>query len=88
MGNGEFSVALRSALVDGKLASLQAGAGIVAGSQPEQELAKPKPRSAPCSLPCKPSQHDQKRHPLLARKPRTIFENSHFWAVHRSIQQN
>ena len=40
MGNGEFSVALRSALVDGKLASLQAGAGIVAGSQPEQELAE------------------------------------------------
>ena len=40
MGNGEFSVALRSALIDGKLALLQAGAGIVAGSQPEQELAE------------------------------------------------
>jgi isochorismate synthase EntC len=40
IGNGEFSVALRSALVDGKVACLQAGAGIVAGSQPEQELAE------------------------------------------------
>lgn len=39
-GNGEFSVALRSALIDGKLAELQAGAGIVAGSDPAQELAE------------------------------------------------
>lgn len=39
-GDGEFSVALRSALLDGKQALLQAGAGIVAGSTPEQELAE------------------------------------------------
>lgn len=39
-GDGEFSVALRSALLDGPCAELQAGAGIVAGSQPEQELAE------------------------------------------------
>ncbi|MBI2277165.1 MAG: isochorismate synthase [Dechloromonas sp.] len=39
-GDGEFSVALRSALLDGRSAELQAGAGIVAGSDPEQELAE------------------------------------------------
>ena len=39
-GDGEFSVALRSALLDGCTAELQAGAGIVAGSDPEQELAE------------------------------------------------
>ena len=39
-GNGEFSVALRSALLDGNTAELQAGAGIVAGSDPQQELAE------------------------------------------------
>ncbi|HLO64080.1 MAG TPA: chorismate-binding protein, partial [Azonexus sp.] len=39
-GDGEFSVALRSALLDGNTAELQAGAGIVAGSDPAQELAE------------------------------------------------
>lgn len=39
-GDGEFSVALRSALIDGSRMELQAGAGIVAGSDPEQELAE------------------------------------------------
>lgn len=39
-GEGEFSVALRCALLDGKQAILQAGAGIVAGSQPADELAE------------------------------------------------
>ena len=39
-GNGEFSVALRSALLAGTKAELQAGAGIVAGSDPQQELAE------------------------------------------------
>jgi len=39
-GDGEFSVALRSALLDGHTAALQAGAGIVAGSDPQQELAE------------------------------------------------
>lgn len=39
-GNGEFSVALRSALLDGNTVELQAGAGIVAGSDPRQELAE------------------------------------------------
>lgn len=39
-GDGEFSVALRSALIDGNMAELQAGAGIVAGSDPQHELAE------------------------------------------------
>lgn len=39
-GNGEFSVALRCALLDGNKAELQAGAGIVPGSDPQQELAE------------------------------------------------
>ncbi|MBP5986489.1 MAG: chorismate-binding protein [Azonexus sp.] len=39
-GDGEFSVALRSALIDGNSAELQAGAGIVAGSDPRHELAE------------------------------------------------
>ncbi|PTY04814.1 isochorismate synthase [Opitutaceae bacterium EW11] len=39
-GEGEFFVALRSALVDGAQARIYAGAGIVDGSQPEQELAE------------------------------------------------
>lgn len=39
-GDGEFSVALRSALIDGNVAELQAGAGIVAGSDPQHELAE------------------------------------------------
>lgn len=39
-GGGEFFVGLRSALVGGSTAQLQAGAGIVAGSSPEQELAE------------------------------------------------
>jgi menaquinone-specific isochorismate synthase len=37
-GGGEFIVALRSALVDGARARLYAGAGIVKGSLPENEL--------------------------------------------------
>ena len=37
-GDGEFFVGLRSALIDGRAARLYAGAGIVAGSQPEAEL--------------------------------------------------
>jgi menaquinone-specific isochorismate synthase len=39
-GDGELLVGLRSALVDGPLATLYAGAGIVAGSDPERELAE------------------------------------------------
>jgi len=39
-GDGEFSVALRSALIDGDRAELQAGAGIVAGSDAPHELAE------------------------------------------------
>ncbi len=39
-GDGEFSVALRSALIAGRSAELQAGAGIVAGSDPAHELAE------------------------------------------------
>jgi isochorismate synthase EntC len=37
-GEGEFAVAIRSALVSGSTASLFAGSGIVAGSDPEAEL--------------------------------------------------
>ena len=39
-GDGEFSVALRSALLAGHTAELQAGAGIVAGSDAAHELAE------------------------------------------------
>ena len=39
-GNGEFSVALRSALIQDKRIELHAGAGIVADSDPWQELAE------------------------------------------------
>ena len=39
-GNGEFFVGLRSALIEGKKARLYAGAGIVEGSEPENELAE------------------------------------------------
>ncbi len=39
-GNSEFIVGIRSALIDGDRARLYAGAGIVAGSDPEQELAE------------------------------------------------
>lgn len=39
-GEGEFSVALRSALLQGPHAELQAGAGLVAGSDPQLELAE------------------------------------------------
>jgi isochorismate synthase len=38
--NGEFAVALRSALIDGNRATLFAGCGIVADSTPEGELAE------------------------------------------------
>ncbi len=39
-GNSEFIVGIRSALIDGDHASLYAGAGIVAGSDPDKELAE------------------------------------------------
>lgn len=39
-GSGDFSVALRSALIRNEHILLQAGAGLVAGSVPEQELAE------------------------------------------------
>lgn len=39
-GGGEFFVGLRSALVEGARARVYAGAGIVAGSEPERELAE------------------------------------------------
>jgi menaquinone-specific isochorismate synthase len=39
-GGGEFFVGIRSALVDGVQARAYAGAGIVAGSQPEKEFAE------------------------------------------------
>ncbi|HJW26461.1 MAG TPA: isochorismate synthase [Rhodocyclaceae bacterium] len=39
-GDGEIAVALRCALITGNQVELQAGAGIVAGSDPEQEFAE------------------------------------------------
>ncbi|MBW4551349.1 MAG: isochorismate synthase [Aphanocapsa sp. GSE-SYN-MK-11-07L] len=39
-GNGEFIVGIRSALIDGCQTRLYAGAGIVAGSDPDKELAE------------------------------------------------
>ena len=39
-GDGEIHVALRSALISGTSIELQAGAGIVAGSDPGLELAE------------------------------------------------
>ena len=39
-GNCEFIVGIRSALIDGNYARLYAGAGIVAGSDPEKEFAE------------------------------------------------
>ena len=40
LGEGEFFVGLRSGLIDGKRARLFAGAGIVAGSDPEAEFGE------------------------------------------------
>ena len=40
LGNSEFIVGIRSALIDGDRARLYAGAGIVAGSDPDKELAE------------------------------------------------
>ena len=37
-GEGEFNVAIRSALVRGKQATLFAGSGIVEGSEPDMEF--------------------------------------------------
>src|SRR5262249_28279536 len=39
-GNGELAVALRSGVIAGNRAHLWAGAGIVAGSGPDRELAE------------------------------------------------
>ena len=39
-GNSEFVVGIRSALIEGCQARLYAGAGIVAGSDPNKELAE------------------------------------------------
>jgi menaquinone-specific isochorismate synthase len=39
-GGGEIFVGIRSALIDGRTATAYAGAGIVAGSEPDKELAE------------------------------------------------
>jgi menaquinone-specific isochorismate synthase len=39
-GDGEFGIALRSAALDGNRVRLCAGAGVVADSDPEAELAE------------------------------------------------
>ena len=46
-GDGDWAVALRSATLDGPLARLAAGAGIVAGSDPEAEWRETEAKLAP-----------------------------------------
>jgi menaquinone-specific isochorismate synthase len=46
-GNGEWGIALRCGLIDGHRARLFAGCGIVAGSQPEAELAETETKFRP-----------------------------------------
>jgi menaquinone-specific isochorismate synthase len=46
-GDGEFVVALRGAQIDGTRARLHAGAGIVAGSEPESEWAETQSKLEP-----------------------------------------
>jgi isochorismate synthase len=46
-GDADFVVALRCGLLDGKEATLYAGAGFVAGSDPPQELAETEAKLAP-----------------------------------------
>ena len=46
-GNGEFALALRSAEIDGSDALLRAGAGIVAGSDPDAEWVETEAKLAP-----------------------------------------
>ncbi len=46
-GNGEWGIALRCAEIDGRAARLFAGNGIVAGSQPEEELAETETKFRP-----------------------------------------
>ena len=64
-GDGEFSVALRSALLAGNTAELQAGAGIVAGSDARHELAettaKLGPLLAALAPPVRPESGDSRR---------------------------
>ncbi len=57
-GDGEFRVALRSALVDGLHLQLQAGAGIVAGSDPARELAETEAKFATLLAALLPEQND------------------------------
>lgn len=45
-GNGEFAVAIRSALLDGRSARLLAGVGIVADSDPQAELEETRAKFA------------------------------------------
>lgn len=47
-GDGELAVALRSVLARGREAFVYAGAGIVAGSQPEVELAETRAKARTC----------------------------------------
>jgi menaquinone-specific isochorismate synthase len=46
-GDGEFALALRSAEIDGSEAVLRAGAGIVAGSEPDEEWVETEAKFAP-----------------------------------------
>ena len=46
-GDGGFALALRCGLVDGNEVTLMAGCGIVAGSEPEVELAEVRRKLAP-----------------------------------------
>ena len=46
-GDGEWAVALRGAELDGRRAVLRAGAGIVAGSEPDAEWAETQAKLEP-----------------------------------------
>jgi isochorismate synthase len=56
-GEGEFAVALRSALLHGNTATLFAGCGIVADSDPEREYAEAELKFRPMFAALNPSEH-------------------------------
>lgn len=61
-GSGEFSVALRSVLLDGRSAELQAGAGIVAGSDAWLELAETEAKLGTMLAALSPAEPNAVRH--------------------------
>ena len=66
-GEGAFAVALRSALLRDREALLYAGAGIVAGSDPDRELAEAELKLSRCLRPCAGRSGDRRCHTAAAR---------------------